>query len=144
MDDKVTLREQTALRPLQTICSLQTVRTQASHLPLLPPSERGLRQRCFALLCTFQARPPLFVNGRGGGRPVEVRDWHFCTRTGIYGCQLRDAITGVTKKHQKFIFKYWAFSQKSYLNMWRFNKSISAVLKFVICISVKFQSASVI
>ena len=122
MGDKVTLREQTALRPLQTICSLQTVRTQASHLPLLPLSERGLRQRCFALLCTFQARPPLFVNGRGGGRPVEVRDWHFCTRTGIYGCQLRDAITGVTKKHQKFIFKYLVFSQKSYLNMWCFEK----------------------
>ena len=25
--------------------------------------------------------------------------------------------TGVTKKHQKFIFEYWVFSQKSYLNV---------------------------
>ena len=29
---------------------------------------------------------------------------------------------GVTKKHQKFIFKYLVFSQKSYLNMWCFEK----------------------
>ena len=25
--------------------------------------------------------------------------------------------SGVNKKHQKFIFEYWVFSQKSYLNM---------------------------
>ena len=30
--------------------------------------------------------------------------------------------TGVTKKHQKFIFEYWEFSQKSYLNVWCFEK----------------------
>ena len=30
--------------------------------------------------------------------------------------------TGVTKKHQKFLFEYWVFSQKSYLNMWCFEK----------------------
>ena len=30
--------------------------------------------------------------------------------------------TGVTKKHQKFIFEYLVFSQKSYLNMWCFEK----------------------
>ena len=29
---------------------------------------------------------------------------------------------GVTKKHQKFIFEYLVFSQKSYLNRWRFKK----------------------
>ena len=29
---------------------------------------------------------------------------------------------GVTKKHQKFIFEYWVFSQKSYLNVWCFEK----------------------
>ena len=35
----------------------------------------------------------------------------------------RDACrAGVTKKHQKFIFEYWVFSQKSYLNMWCFEK----------------------
>ena len=30
--------------------------------------------------------------------------------------------SGVTKKHQKFIFEYWVFSQKSYLNVWCFEK----------------------
>ena len=28
--------------------------------------------------------------------------------------------TGVTKKHQNFIFEYWVFSQKSYFNVWCF------------------------
>ena len=41
---------------------------------------------------------------------------------------------GVNKKHQKFIFEYWVFSQKSYLNMWCFEKAIFAHLKFNICI----------
>ena len=42
--------------------------------------------------------------------------------------------SGVTKKHQKFIFEYWVFSRKSYLNMWCFEKAIFAYLKFNICI----------
>ena len=29
---------------------------------------------------------------------------------------------GVTKKHQKFKFEYWVYPQKSYLNMWCFEK----------------------
>ena len=29
---------------------------------------------------------------------------------------------GVPKKHQKFIFEYWVFSQKPYLNVWCFEK----------------------
>ena len=29
---------------------------------------------------------------------------------------------GVTKKQQKFKFEYWVFSQKSYLNVWCFEK----------------------
>ena len=29
---------------------------------------------------------------------------------------------GATKKHQKFKFEYWVFSQKSYLNVWCFEK----------------------
>ena len=28
----------------------------------------------------------------------------------------------VSKKHQKFIFEYWVFSQKSYLHVWCFEK----------------------
>jgi len=28
----------------------------------------------------------------------------------------------VAKKHQKFIFEYWVFTQKSYLNVWCFEK----------------------
>ena len=31
-------------------------------------------------------------------------------------------VAGVTKKHQKFIFECWVFSQKSYLNVWCFEK----------------------
>ena len=30
--------------------------------------------------------------------------------------------SGVAKKHQKFIFEYWVFTQKSYLNVWCFEK----------------------
>ena len=41
---------------------------------------------------------------------------------------------GVTKKHQKNIFEYWYFSQKSYLNMGRLENNIFAYLKFNICI----------
>ena len=36
---------------------------------------------------------------------------------------------GVNKKHQKFIFEYWAFSQKTYLNMWCFEKSHNCIPK---------------
>ena len=46
----------------------------------------------------------------------------------------RGVRTGVTQKPQKFIFEYWVFSQKSYLNMWHFKKFIFAYLKFDICI----------
>ena len=42
--------------------------------------------------------------------------------------------TGVNKKHQKFIFEYWVFSQKSYLNMWCFENTIFVYLKFNICL----------
>ena len=35
---------------------------------------------------------------------------------------IRRIRTGVTKKHQNFIFEYWVFSQKSYLNVWSFVK----------------------
>jgi len=41
---------------------------------------------------------------------------------------------GVTKKHQKNIFEYWVFFQKSYLNMGRFENNIFAYVKFNICI----------
>jgi len=36
---------------------------------------------------------------------------------------------GVTKKHQRFIFEYWVFSLKSYLNMGRFENNIFAYPK---------------
>ena len=45
-------------------------------------------------------------------------------------------IAGVTKKHQKFIFEYWVFSQKSYLNVWCFEKVHICIPKilYYICI----------
>ena len=42
--------------------------------------------------------------------------------------------SGVNKKPRIFIFEYWVFSQKSYLNMGCFEKFIFAYLKFNICI----------
>ena len=51
--------------------------------------------------------------------------WYFATR---------DSSSGLTKKHQKIIFEYWVFSQKSYLNMGRFEKNIFAYQKFDFCI----------
>ena len=57
----------------------------------------------------------------------------------------RAVASGVTKKHQKIIFEYWVFSQKSNLNMGCFEKTylhtknvISAYRKFDICILSKF------
>ena len=50
------------------------------------------------------------------------------------GTLVSDVQTGVTKKHQKIIFEYWVFSQKSYLNMGRFEKNIFAYQKFDFCI----------
>ena len=49
-------------------------------------------------------------------------------------CGIEESDAGVNNKPQKFIFEYWVFSQKSYLNMWCFVKSIFAYLKFNICI----------
>ena len=40
----------------------------------------------------------------------------------IFSTQLTIVTTGVTKKHQEFIFEYWVFFQKSYLNVWCFEK----------------------
>ena len=48
-------------------------------------------------------------------------------------CRAR-GFAGVTKKHQIIIFEYWVFSQKSYLNMGRFEKNIFAYQKFDFCI----------
>ena len=47
---------------------------------------------------------------------------------------------GVNKKPQKFIFEYWVFSQKSFLNVGCLKKSIFAYLKLNICIPVNFQA----
>ena len=41
----------------------------------------------------------------------------------IFGISWGYLGAGVTKKHQKFIFEYWLFPQKSYLNMWCFEKN---------------------
>ena len=41
--------------------------------------------------------------------------------------------SGVTKKHQKFIFEYWVFSQKSYLNVWCFEKFHICIPLYTMC-----------
>ena len=61
----------------------------------------------------------------GGGGKSEKGSRCYCTKL---------TVAGVTKKHQQTTFEYWVFSQRSYLNMGRFENNIFAYLKFNICI----------
>ena len=61
----------------------------------------------------------------GGGKPMLKKCKGQCYGNGIKLANIFYKMykrSGMTKKHQKYIFEYLVFSQKSYLNVWCFVK----------------------
>ena len=73
-----------------------------------------------------EARPE-YIRGRKSSGSGSL-DGDLGRRDSKTGREDYNSRTGVTNKHQKFIFEYWVSSQKSYLNVWCFEN-------FHICIT---------
>ena len=94
------------------------------------PIQQSWQQKCTHLHCSFEEiflKNYLHNSGKVKVKTkklFEIYPYIFQCITHVLISRHMNMIqnSGVNKKHQKFIFEYWVFSQKSYLNMWCFEK----------------------